>query len=291
MALIEATHLGKQSPYPQRYDKSVLVAVPRILNREQYGLSNEKLPFTGVDVWHAYEFGFLTQSGMPVVGILKIVYPATSEFLVESKSLKLYLNAFNMERFGKTREEGVVRAMDYIQTDLGALLKCPVNVNYFNYSSKLTANDFTDYLILEEQPGYDQILCESFTENTDLLDVSNQDGEIKWGTHLLRSNCKITHQPDWGALFIHMKSKYLPTPDSVIKYIVSVRNENHFHEEICEMVFKRMADRYSPSLLTVTCLYTRRGGIDICPVRTTNASDIPASLSNPQHLSQTIFRQ
>ena len=104
---IENTHLGKQSSYPQRYDPSVLVAVPRILNRKQHGISNAKLPFSGFDVWHAYEFSFLTDKGSPVVGILKIVYPCTSEFLVESKSLKLYLNSFNMDKFGSSKANGI----------------------------------------------------------------------------------------------------------------------------------------------------------------------------------------
>ena len=104
---IEATHLGRQSAYPQQYDPSVLVAVPRHLNRGQYNIEEQNLPFEGIDVWHAYEFSFLTQKGAPVVGLLKITYSCNNEFLVESKSLKLYLNSFNMSRYGKTKTQGV----------------------------------------------------------------------------------------------------------------------------------------------------------------------------------------
>lgn len=291
MKQIEATHLGKQSNYPQQYDPTVLVAVPRMLNRGQYGISNHSLPFTGMDVWHAYEFGFLTENGTPVAGILKLVYTATNEFLVESKSLKLYLNSFNMDLFGKTRDEGISLVIGIIQTDLSDLLKCEVEVYYFYHTSKPAETDFTEFTILEEAIDFDKLNCTHFTEHTELLELSSEKGEIKWGTHLLRSNCKITHQPDWGSLFIEMKGQKLPIPGGFLKYIVSLRNENHFHEEICEMVFKRLVDHFSPETLMVACLYTRRGGIDINPVRSLNAADLPKNLIHPGQLSFPQFRQ
>jgi 7-cyano-7-deazaguanine reductase len=288
---IEATHLGKKSSYPQHYDPSVLVAVPRILNREQYGIANDYLPFVGVDVWHAYEFGFLTGKGLPVVGLLKIVCPINNEFLVESKSLKLYLNSFNMDRYGETRKEGILAVTDAIKKDLSVLLKCEVLVNYFDHFVKESESDFDDFTILEETIDFDDLQCDRFEEDPGLLTISNVEGEIRWGTHLLRSNCKITHQPDWGSLFIKMNGKKLPTAESFLKYIVSLRNENHFHEEICEMVFKRVADRFQPSKLMVTCLYTRRGGIDICPVRSIQSNDLPENLVSIHSFSKKSFRQ
>jgi 7-cyano-7-deazaguanine reductase len=288
---IEATHLGKQSSYPQHYDPTVLVAVPRIVNREQYGITNEELPFTGVDVWHCYEFSFLTEKGAPVVGLLKIVYPATNEFLVESKSLKLYLNSFNMERFGNTRSEGVSKVIVIIKSDLSELLKCRVEVSCLDHNTNSSSNDFNDFIILEEKIEFDNLTFSEYTENPDLLKISNLSGGIKWGTHLLRSNCKITHQPDWGSLFISMKGENQPTHESFLQYIVSLRNENHFHEEICEMVFKRMIDIFHPEKLMVACLYTRRGGIDICPVRALTDDELPQNLISAQTLSQRSFRQ
>jgi 7-cyano-7-deazaguanine reductase len=288
---IEATHLGKQSSYPQHYDPSVLVAVPRILNREQYGISNDSLPFSGVDVWHAYEFSFLTQNGLPVVGMLKLAYPANNEFLVESKSLKLYLNSFNMDRFGETRKQGIAAVIEIIGNDLSELLKCQVLVNYFDHYAKQANADFGCFAILEDEIDFENLACNEFNENPELLQPSNIKGEVKWGTHLLRSNCKITHQPDCGSLFIEMKGETLPTPESFLQYIVSLRNENHFHEEICEMVFKRIIDRFKPEKLMVCCLYTRRGGIDINPVRVLNGTSMPSNLVDENQLTHPSFRQ
>jgi len=268
----------------------VLVAVPRILNREQYGLSNEELPFKGVDVWHAYEFSFLTKKGVPVVGMLKLIYPVTNEFLVESKSLKLYLNSFNMECIGESRSEGISMAVEIIKKDLSELLKCEVLVSYFDNISQSSESDFDDFIILENSIDIDSLRCDQYSETIELLDQSPYSGTIRWGTHLLRSNCKITHQPDWGSLYIKMEGPCLPTPESFLKYIVSLRNENHFHEEICEMVFKRITDKYSPRRLMTACLYTRRGGIDICPVRVYDEL-LPANLSAINIPDKPAFRQ
>jgi 7-cyano-7-deazaguanine reductase len=287
---IESTHLGKQSSYPQHYDPSVLVAVPRILNREQYGISNESLPFKGVDVWHAYEFSFLTGKGAPVVGMLKLVYPVTNEFLVESKSLKLYFNSFNMECIGESREKGISKVVGVIKRDLSELLKCEVLVCYFDNTHQTAESDFDGFSILENCVDFDAIQCDHFTETTELLETSANNGNIKWGTHLLRSNCKITHQPDWGSLYIEMEGEILPTPESFLKYIVSLRNENHFHEEICEIVFKRITDKYKPNKLMTACLYTRRGGIDICPVRISDGV-LPENLSTVNVYDKPAFRQ
>lgn len=288
---IEATHLGRQSSYPQQYDPSVLVAVPRQLNREQYGISNKALPFLGVDVWHAYEFSFLTKKGAPVVGLLKITYPCNNEFLVESKSLKLYLNSFNMSRYGNKKSEGVEHVLGIIKTDLSALMECEVEVHLFDHRAQAPVSDFSNFSVLEETIDLDNFHCTDYTENPRLIDVSESSGEVRWCTHLLRSNCKITHQPDWGSLFIQMKGEKLPTPDSFLKYIVSLRNENHFHEEICEMVFKRIIDLFSPQQLMVACMYTRRGGIDINPVRVLPNTVLPNNLTKCNLKTQLSFRQ
>lgn len=288
---VENTHLGKQSTYPQHYDPSVLVAVPRILNREQYGISQPKLPFIGVDVWHAYEFSFLLTNGLPVVGILKIVYPCDNNYLVESKSLKLYLNSFNMDQFGSSKDIGIKKTTKIVRTDLEKLLKCDVKVAYFEHNSPQTSSDFSTFKIIEDYINIDHIECNEYKENPDLLESSTQNSEIKWGTHLLRSNCKITNQPDWGSIFISMKGDTLPSPESFLKYIISLRNENHFHEEICEMVFIRLFEKFKPEDLMVACLYTRRGGIDINPVRSINRIELPNSLMNAEINSVPVFRQ
>ncbi len=287
---IESTHLGKTSSYPTHYEPTVLVAVPRDVNRIQYGIENEALPFTGIDIWHAYEFSFLLNSGLPVAGILKITYPAESESIVESKSLKLYLNSFNMDKFGNIPEDGVKEVLSTIKNDLSALLKTKVEAEYFDFRYSPENYDFNEHLILEQESDF-SLSFTDYNENPFLLDDSGSSGKIKWGSHLLRSNCKITHQPDWGSIYFEMEGTRLPTKAGFLKYIVSLRNENHFHEEICEMVYKRIIDCFNPDRLVITCMYTRRGGIDINPVRSMLKSDIPKNLTDTKTLSKLMFRQ
>lgn len=288
---IEATHLGKQSAYPRHYDPSVLVAVPRQLNREQYDISDEQLPFEGYDVWHAYEFSFLLDNGLPVAGMLKIVYPCNNKFLVESKSLKLYLNAFNMEKLGGSAGEGIAKAVSMIKNDLETLLGCPVQITYFDHRVPAAEDDFTGFVLLEELLQHQLPACNVYRETPELLGENQGKGSIRWGTHLLRSNCKITHQPDWGTLYISMEGAQLPKPEDFLRYLVSLRNENHFHEEICELVYQRLISKYQPEQLMITCQYTRRGGIDINPVRVSHASLYPLHLINAAEKTCLAFRQ
>ncbi len=289
---IEAKLLGQKVNYPQSYSPGILVAVPRKINREEYGLNPGSLPFCGEDVWHCYEFSFLTLNGLPVTGVLKIVYSAQTEFLVESKSLKLYLNSFNMERYGSTRDEGIDLILKTINLDLGSLLKTKIEIKFFNQNSILKPVGFSDYEIIENRKDVELVKFENFNETPSLLiNSDNKCNELKTGTHLLRSNCKITNQPDWGSAFIYIKGPVVPSYSSLLKYIVSIRNENHFHEEICEMIFKRIWDIFNPDELMVTCIYTRRGGIDICPVRVSHNHLLPKNLVNPNVLTEKLLRQ
>ena len=222
--LAEARLLGKNIQHPKHYEPEILVAVPRKLNREMYQIKEDQLPFVGVDSWHAYELSFLTQKGLPVTGVLKLVYPCDSAFLVESKSLKLYLNAFNMERYGNSSQEGVNVLLKIIQKDLELLLKSKIQLSFFNHTTQMGALDFQEYNIIEESKEIEKINFETFTESPDLIQSTNQTGVLKTGTHLLRSNCKITHQPDWGSAYIYMKGKNLPEEFSLLQYLVSIRN-------------------------------------------------------------------
>lgn len=289
---VEGKVLGKQIAYPQTYTPDILVSVPRSLNRRMYKLEATALPFCGFDVWHAYELGFLTKRGLPVTGVLKIVYPANSEFLVESKSLKLYLNSFNMERYGNNVEDGINQILNIIDKDLNQVIKAPVTLSFFKENSGLPEFDFPDYEVLENSKEMESVNFQSFSENPALL-VPTQSNlqEIKMATHLLRSNCKITHQPDWGSAFIYLKGKQTPDLSALLQYLVSIRNENHFHEEICEMIYKRLWDTFKPERLMVTCIYTRRGGIDICPARASHEELLPKNLINPGKLSFKLLRQ
>lgn len=286
----EDRFLGKQVSYPQQYSPEMLVAVPRQLNRAQYQLFNQNLPFVGYDAWHAYELSFLTEKGLPVSGLLKFVYSAKNPSLVESKSLKLYLNSFNMDRFGQSRADGLSIVLGMIKKDLSELLDTDVKLSFFNDLPDSSPFDFKSYQTLEDDKLAADLIFENYTEAPDLLQPSNEK-ELKVSTHLLRSNCKITYQPDWGSAYIYYKGQNAPSKASLLQYLVSIRNENHFHEEICEMIYKRLWDKFKPEELMVSCIYTRRGGIDICPARASHAHLLPDYLLNPDTLSSKLLRQ
>lgn len=287
----ESKYLGKVTAYPKKYAPEVLVPVPRQINRSIYGLAEKNLPFTGVDTWHAYELSFLTKRGMPVTGVLKLIYSASSQFLIESKSLKLYLNSFNMERFGKTPDEGIKDVLNIIKRDIEAVLHTPVEANIFRSRNEKKI-DFVGYEILEDLPGMQDTEFNEYSENPNLLKPEISEAkELKAATHLLRSNCKVTFQPDWGSAFIYLKGDTVPDKKELLKYLVSIRNENHFHEEICEMIYKRLWDIFSPEKLMVACIYTRRGGIDICPARASHERLLPKNLISPNKLTDKLLRQ
>ncbi len=285
--------LGKRVDYPKTYCPDILVGVPRIMNREIYHIEKAEQLFCGYDSWHAYEASFLLDNGMPVTGILKMVYPATSPCIVESKSLKLYLASFNMEKQGATRREAVSTFVHTVKKDLSRLLNTEVQVSFFESFPESEPFDFSDYRILEEVVDPENVRFSIYQENPALLseNLEKTPGELKVGSHLLKSNCKITNQPDWGSVYIHIRAKNLPAEEALLKYIVSLRNENHFHEEICEMMFKRLTDLFQPDILCVCCLYTRRGGIDICPARANRPEHLPRFLPDPAILTRKGFRQ
>ncbi len=140
--------------------------------------------------------------------------------------------------------------------------------------------DFEDYRIMENGVEPQEVACTVYEECPALLGegMRREAGEIKVASHLLKSNCKITGQPDWGSIYIRLKGACLPDEKALLRYIVSLRNENHFHEEICEMTYKRLTDLFHPEALAVSCLYTRRGGIDICPTRANRTEFLPPYL-------------
>lgn len=289
---IEAKVLGQQVAYPTDYCPLILVPVPRSLNRVIYDIHLPQELFIGYDTWHAYEAGFLTRVGLPVCGVLKIVYSASSPNIVESKSLKLYLNSLNMTRLGENVTEGIAQFTKIVKSDLEQLLDTRVDVTFFQREPDELYFDFRDYTLLEEDPLIEQILFEEYSEAPELLTANTiGEGEIKVCSHLLRSNCKITKQPDWGSIYIRLKASNLPDSASLLKYIVSLRNENHFHEEICEMTYKRLWDKFKPEILSVSCIYTRRGGIDICPSRANKVEYLPEFIHDPEVLTRKLMRQ
>lgn len=283
---IASVHLGKAGdgsvvkPYvtPDVIDPSLLVAVPRIYNRIQYKIDEANLPFTGYDVWNCYEFSTLLNSGYPLSGLLKICYPSNSHSIVESKSLKLYLNSFNMVRLADHIQTAKNLIEETVSADLSHALGCNVKVTFhrqqaYNYLSHPLPHMFSFIDLLVD---YEDLTFESYNEDPSLLEVvdSNTSDGTRLHTSSLRSNCRVTNQPDWGDVYVVIKGEKTITPESFLKYVISMRKENHFHEEICECIYKRLWDLLSPKELFVTCLYTRRGGIDINPVRASNADII-----------------
>ena len=266
---LASTHLGKKSQGSENYNPSLLVAIPRCENRKQYNINDNSLPFDGFDVWHAYEFSALTQNGVPVTRLLKLKYDCRSEFLVESKSLKLYLNSFNMSNFGATVNECLEICKNIIEKDLEEKLQTKIDANFIENSAE-RKEIFKNFQNIMNFVDEKTLKVEKFKEAPELLETKETDEEKSYYLKFdsLRSNCRVTHQPDFGDLFLYYKSKKHILENSLVKYLSSFRSEFHFHEECCEMIFKRLYDLLdSDDELFVCALYTRRGGIDICPVR------------------------
>jgi 7-cyano-7-deazaguanine reductase len=271
---IASTHLGKKSEGSFNYNPSLLVAVPREENRRQYDINSNNLPFLGGDVWHAYEFSCLTESGLPVTRVLKLCYSCTSKFIVESKSLKLYLNSFNMTKLGKTASECLEICKKMIEKDLSEKLETDVTINFLDYSAD-RAEIFKDFRDIMDYVDENSIEIKNFKESPEVLVIENSRNrqEYRMMFDSLRSNCRVTHQPDFGDVFIYYDSKKHIKEDSLVKYLVSFRSEYHFHEECVEMIFKRLSDLLDKDdSLMVCALYTRIGGIDISPYRMINCS-------------------
>lgn len=293
------THLGrsadgtKNAPYvqPKKIDRELLVRVPRSENRIMYGLEEGKLPFVGHDVWHAHEFSYLNILNQPVQRKLKICYPSKSKYIVESKSLKLYLNSYAFVHLNSPAYQ--------VEQDLTRLLETKVNTCVFDTTSSTLTDKFLGFkeLTIGSEP-YNQ---EDFVkENPSFLEKHQ---EHPWGAYhsfssakfsCLRSNCKITNQPDWGTAFIHYTGPNSIKETGLAKYLTSFRNENHFHEECCEMIYKRLWDIFEPEELFVACLYTRRGGIDINPVRASNPTllrNLAPTYCEASFLNTKMFNQ
>jgi len=280
--------LGSKVNYKNTYDPSILVRESRSSNRTQYGITSP-LPFVGKDVWNCYEISFLGSNGLPVSAVAKIVYDCSNEYIVESKSLKLYLNSFNMFISEGKIEDSIQRVKDLIRKDLSDLLGTDVALEFFfdNGDNKL----FIDYVELEKLVHIGDTIFSTFKEDPSLLRVSKNDQYIKIRSSLLRSNCKITNQPDWGDLFLLYKGSNTVDLISLMEYLVSFRGENHFHEEVVEMIYKRLYDALDPEELMVGAIYTRRGGIDINPIRANKEYLLEENLIDVSKHCQKTLRQ
>ena len=290
---IASKHLGKVGVdgYSDQYNSELLVKVPRNLNREGYGLTGKE--FVGVDTWNAYEVSAITTKGQPVAGLLKIVCPADSEFHVESKSIKLFLNSFNMTKIGDNAADCISGIEATVKRDLDELLETSTTVSFYASDDETIPLSFEGYDDVGGIANLDEIDFTSFKSDANQLEKqeNSKSEELRYTSNLLRSNCRVTNQPDWGDVFIRMYGKDLPTAESLAKYIVSHRTVSHFHEEICEMIFAHLTEAFKPEQLMVACLYTRRGGIDINPIRATHQSLIPEFFTKTEYTIQKTLRQ
>lgn len=281
---IASVHLGKAGdgsvvkPYvtPDFIDRSLLVGIPRILNRTAYNIDESNLPFVGFDTWNCYEFSTLTDNGFPVCGVIRVSYPSNSPNIVESKSLKLYMNSFNMTHCGKTIEDVISKAEEVIIQDLAPALGIDydeLSVSFVNEDSHEVPPIKNYFTLLESFVDVENLSFDHFNEDPNILEVVEYEDNMigaNYRSAVLRSNCRVTNQPDWGDVYIAYRGSKGITQESLLQYIVSMRKENHFHEEICECIYKRLYDMLQPEDLFVACLYTRRGGIDINPARASN---------------------
>ena len=289
---LAAKHLGQNNTYIDQYDPTLLVKIPRHYNRTVYGIDEQHLPFVGTDVWNAYEVSVLTEKGLPVNGVLKIIVPADSACIVESKSLKLYLNSFNMTRLGHNIQQCVQQVTETIEQDLSRLLEIEVRCQFQRQLSQVE-DAFAQFKPLADYVDLDQIDFNHDKESVVLQTARMQELPqlFQVQTDLLRSNCRVTHQPDWGDLYIHIESNVIPCWESLARYVVSHRKLDHFHEEVAEMVYIHLQKAYAPEALMVACLYTRRGGIDINPIRASHEPLIPRAFKALELTQARTIRQ
>jgi 7-cyano-7-deazaguanine reductase len=272
----EQSLLGKPAPYRDQYDPTLLYPIPRAAKREELGIPAQP-PFFGADLWTAYELSWLTPRGKPVVAIAHVTVPCETPNIVESKSFKLYVNSFTNTRFA-----GADEVLARLRVDLaeaawrGAPSAGSVGV-------RLVAADMFDREQVHELDGLNldrlDIECTHYTPEPSLLTVAvdEQPVEEVLVSNLLKSNCLVTGQPDWGSVQIRYAGPQIEQ-GGLLRYLVSLRNHNEFHEQCVERIFMDIRRQCRPVKLAVYARYTRRGGLDINPFRTSHPAALPPNI-------------
>ncbi len=276
MTTPEQSQLGKASAYADQYDASLLFPLPRLPKRAEIGIAGAP-PFFGADLWTAYELSWLGPRGKPQVAIAHVTVPCETPNIVESKSFKLYLNSFNNTRFASLED---VRAR--IRQDVseavwrGSPVAGTVGV-------KLVAPELFDQEPIHELDGLllDRldVECTQYTPAPELLAANHTEAPVTETlvSHLLKSNCLVTGQPDWGSVQIAYSGAQIDQA-GLLQYLVSFRNHNEFHEQCVERIFMDVWTRCRPIKLAVYARYTRRGGLDINPWRTSHPQQLPRNV-------------
>ena len=260
---VELSLLGKDTQYPTTYQPDILFPIARADARQAYthvtGIQQ------GLDWWHIFEISWLNAHGIPQVAIGRMTLPASSPNLIESKSLKLYFNSMNFTQF-----DTQAAFIATVEKDLSHAAQAPVTLDLFQVDALETSQPegmCIDDLIptqLENHPN----------ANLLQLDESAENVEVQFYSHLLRSNCPVTEQPDWGTVFIRYQGKK-PCYRSILAYIISYRQHNGFHEQCVEQMYADLWRTFNPERLMVYATYTRRGGLDINPCRVSDLAWMP----------------
>lgn len=269
MNSVEHSPLGKSSEYIATYSPELLFPIPRATKWAELGLSAETLPYRGVDYWNCFELSWLLPSGKPGVAIGEFAIPADSPNIIESKSFKLYLNSLNQSVFATAQA-----LVEVLEQDLSATAGKPVTVRVRSLDEAAREG-------LNALPGsciddLDVSISNYAAPQPELLDCDpTQIVEQRLHSHLLKSNCPVTGQPDWGSVVVEYRGAALD-PASLLAYLVSFRQHADFHEQCVERIFLDLHKCLQPEYLTVYARYVRRGGLDINPYRTTLA-EVPAN--------------
>jgi 7-cyano-7-deazaguanine reductase len=276
MTTPEQSQLGKPVRYADQYDPSLLFPMARAPKRQEIGIAGAP-PFFGADLWTAFELSWLNRRGKPQVAIAHFTIPCETPNIVESKSLKLYLGSYNATVFGSAEE-----VRDRLRADLGEAVwrgaPAPSSVGV-----RLLLPDLFDQEPVQELDGLSldrlDIECSRYTPAPDLLKaaVGEQPVEEVLTSNLLKSNCLVTGQPDWGSVQISYTGPQIEQ-GGLLQYLVSFRNHNEFHEQCVERIFMDLWRQCRPSRLAVYARYTRRGGLDINPLRTSHPMALPANV-------------
>ena len=267
--------LGQSTSYPKTYAPDILYPIPRALGRAKLALPTDALSI-GMDWWQVFEMSWLNLHGISQVAMARLAIPATSDYIVESKSLKLYFNSLNFTEFDNQQ---AVKAA--VEKDLSACLKTDVTLEIFevNIANSLPISAPQGDCIDNALDSSDKKIAIVSDVDPSSLTVAHQgasDSQLQiLHSHLLRSNCPVTNQPDWGTLEIQIDSQQIDCA-GLLEYILSFRQHNGFHEQCVEQIFSDLTQAFAPKTLMVRAWYTRRGGIDINPCRVSDISLLPS---------------
>jgi len=265
--------LGKTTEYCSEYNPNLLQAVPRSLNRNDLSLAGDTLPFIGEDVWYGYELSWLNNKGKPVVAVAEFRFACTSPNLVESKSFKLYLNSFNQSKFSNFEDVEKILCRDLSAT---AGVQAQVKLFTVEQCAALAIKSANlDVTCIDNE----DITVNNYQYQAELLEEAqvNSSSEIineNLVSHLLKSNCLITNQPDWASVYISYQGTAIDH-SVLLQYLISFRQHNEFHEQCVERIFCDLQEYCQLNKLTVFARYTRRGGLDINPFRSTHIRCAP----------------